>query len=55
VGLDSTGIGKSLNDPRPGSSTIRVAFPRGINTSDNQQGEGEAQVNWAMNSVATTS
>lgn len=54
MGLDSTGIGKSLNDPRPGSSTTRVAFLRGINTSDNQLG-GEAQVNWDMNSVATTS
>lgn len=47
VGLDSTGL-KSLNDPRPGSSTTRVAFLRGINTSDNQLG-GEAQVNWDMN------
>ena len=55
MGLDSTGIRKSLNNPRPGSSTFRVVFLRGINTSDNQQGEGEAQVNWDMNSVATTS
>ena len=55
MGLDSTGIGKSLNDSRPGSNTIRVAFLRGINTSDNQPGEGEAQVNWAMNSIATMS
>ena len=54
MGLDSTGIGKSLNDPRPGSSTTRVAFLRGINTSDNQLG-GEAQVNWDMNSLGTTS